>query len=722
MNRVDAPAKVSGTARYPADETHPGLVHAVLVPAAVPVGRITGIDTSAALRAPGVLAVITHENAPEINDLPPYAFGPSPRNPLADATVRHHGQYVAVVVAGTRRQAADAGRLLEIAYEPGRPVVGLDDPDAEVLTNPFGLESTLGDVAEAFATAEVVLDETYGTAPQAPSPMGLFATVARWDGDRLTVHDSTQWPLFVRTALSTAFGVPESDVRVHCRYLGGGFGAGLRVWPHTVLAVLAARTVGRPVRIVLDRPQMFASLGHRAASRQRLRIAAGRDGRLSGIEHRVTTTVGVDEANMSFIVTGTADAYDCPNVATHDRQVRLSIPNPGPVRAPGHAELNFAVESAMDELAHRLGLDPIELRLRNFRSAHPVTGLPWASNALRDCYRAGADRFGWRARDPRPRSTRDGDTLVGWGMAGASFVWFAGPCAARITLDAQGCATVASVAPDLGTGTATVVTVLAAQRLGLPAERIRVLLGDSDLPASPPAGGSGLAMSVTGAVDAAADELMDKLADLAVTDERSPLYGQDREDLVAADGGLWRKGVGETYQELLARHDLEELTVEAASDPASGLADRGLTPSGPYAAHFAEVRVDEQLGTVRVSRLVTAADAGRLLNEKTARSQIQGGVVMGLGMALLEDLAYDRDTGRLANGTLGDYLVPVNADVPDHEVLFVGAPDPLNPGGVKGLGEIGVVGVAAAVANAVFHATGIRVRSLPVTLDKLLAC
>ncbi|MDR7277535.1 xanthine dehydrogenase family protein molybdopterin-binding subunit [Catenuloplanes atrovinosus] len=713
VDRVDGPLKVHGAARYPADETWPDLAHAVLAGATVAAGRITAIDATAARAAPGVLAVITHENVLPLRPAPATALGPPPRFPLADDVIRHYGQYLAVVVARTRREAAAAARLLDVTYAAEPPVVRMDDPRAEVVENPFGLEVAIGDASGA----EFGYDETFTIPAESNSPMGLFATVARWDGDRLTVHDSTQWPVSVRSVLAGVFGVPEPDVRVLCRFVGGGFGAGLKVWPHTVLAAVAARMTGRPVRLVLDRPQMFAGTGHRSRSVQRLRIAAGPDGRLTAIDHHATSTVGIDETLFSGIVTGTAEAYDCPNIATHDRQVRLHIPNPGFLRAPGHGEMNFAVESAMDELAHRLGIDPVELRLRNFRATHPHSGLPWSSNALRDCYRVGAARFGWSARDPRPRSTRDGDELIGYGMAGTSYSWYVGGCRARIDLGADGCAVVRTAATDIGTGTATIVTQVAADRLGLPLTRVRAEIGDTDLPPAPQSGGSGLATAVTGAVLAASGELLRAVAGLA----GGALASRAADELAATDGRVHLRAdpsTGVSFTEVLARHGLPELSADGQFDPADS---DGLARSGAFAAHFVEVRVDEELGRLRVARLVTAVDAGRVLNEKTARSQILGGAVMGLGMALLEEIAWEDGTGRPPNATFGDYLIPVNADVPDHDITFVGEPDPLNPGGAKGIGEVGLTGVAAAVANAVFHATGRRVRTLPISVERLLS-
>ncbi|HEX6346482.1 xanthine dehydrogenase family protein molybdopterin-binding subunit [Umezawaea sp.] len=723
LDRVDGPVKVTGAARYPSDVSLPGQAHAALVRSTVGAGRISRIDTSAALAAPGVLAVITHENAPELADAPPTALGPPPRFPLADDRIVHFGQHIAVVVAGTPQRAAEATRLVEVEYERVEPVLGLDNPSAAVERNAWGVEVDHGDAEGALATAEVVHDETFTTAAETNNPLGLFATVAQWRDGGLVVHDSTQWPMMARRTLAGVFGLAERDVRVLVPYLGGGFGAGLRTWAHTILAALAARVVDRPVKLVLTRPQMFTSVGHRAESRQRLRIGATADGRLLAIDHDSVAALGAEEANFSAIVMGTAHAYDCANVATHDRQVRLNIPNPGFLRAPGHAEANFAVESALDELAHRLRVDPVELRLRNHADAHPRSGLPWSSNALRECYRVGAERFGWYDRDPEPRSTRDGDRLVGYGMAGVTFGWYAAACEATLSITTAGTAVLRSAATDVGTGTYTVSAQLTAELLGLGVDQVRVEIGDSDLPPAPQSGGSGLAAALSGAVQAAADNLVRAFLDLVADDGESPLRGRGPDEVGAADGGLHLladPGTGEKYADVLARHGLDVLTAHGEVEFTEAARTSGLAAAGAFAAHFVEVHVDEDLGVLRVARVVSVVDGGRILNAKTARSQVVGGVVMGIGMALFEDTVFDADTGRVANATFGDYLVPVNADVPDIDVTFVGGPDRFSPTGVKGIGEVGLVGVAAAVANAVHHATGRRIRDLPITIDKML--
>jgi CO/xanthine dehydrogenase Mo-binding subunit len=722
VDRVDGPVKVTGAAHYPNDFSFPNLSHAVLVRATVGAGRIRRIDTRAAEAATGVLAVITHHNTPKLGRGPNLSLGAQPPPPLQDDRVLHYGAYVAVVVAEAAEQATAAARLVEVDYEPAEPLLDLNDPQAELLADPWGLDQRRGDVAVGLASAEVTLEATYTTPDETNNPLGLFATVAFWDGDSLTVHDSTQWPCATRATLAAAFAVPEGNVRVLAPYVGGGFGAGLRGWPHVTLTALAARTVDRPVKLVLTRPQMFTGVGHRPNTIQHVKLGTTRSGELTALDHEAIASVAVEDNNFEPVASGSAAAYACPNVATRDMQRRLNIPVPGSMRAPGEAQGNFALESAVDELAYSLGMDPLDLRLRNYAEDHPQLGLPWSSKALRACYEQGAERFGWSARNPEPGSMRNGDWLVGYGMAGVSFFWWQAPCQARASIDADGKAFVRSAATDIGTGTYTVMTQLSAELLGLGLDQVRFDLGDTDMPMSPQAGGSGLTAALGNAVYAACRQLIQAFLDTVADDTDSPLRGCRLNDVAVADGRIHRAdnpGQGEAYTDILVRHELDKLTIDGDSAPPRP-EDVGMTPAGPFAAKFVEVHVDRDLGLLRVARVVSVIDSGRILNQKTARSQILGGTVGGIGMALLEETVTDPGTGRIANATLGDYLVAVNADVPDMDVLFVGEPDRFNPIGVKGVGEIGLAGTAAAVANAVFHATGTRMRSLPITLDKFL--
>ena len=530
LDRVDGRLKVMGTATYPIDVTLPGLAHAVLVGSTVTGGRILHIAVDAAERAPGVLAVITHLNAPALA-LAPVSLtmgdpiGPQPLPPFQSDAVLHYGQHVAMVVAETREEANAAAALVEVTYERHTPVLSFDDPRALRVSHSWTPDYKRGDVPSALAEADVQVRQTYTTTDNTNNPIGLFATVAAWDGDALTVHDTTQHPHGVRDTLAAAFGIDPAGVRVLVPFVGGAFGAGLRLWPHTTLAALAARVTRRPVKLVLTRAQMFTSVGHRPNSIQQLSIGASRDGRLTAIEHVSTSTLGMADELINLITYGTVHAYACPNVSTRATQIRQSIPIPGWMRAPGEAEGSFAMESAIDELSCALGMDPIELRVKNHAHVHPATGLPWSSNALLDCYRQGAERFGWSRRKPEPRSMQNGGQLVGYGVARGALGAYQPPCKVIATIQRDGTAFVRSGATDIGPGPYTVMTMLAAECLGIPIERLRFGLGDSDMPKAPQEGGSGLTGALGNAVHAACVSLVRAFVDLVSDDDVSPLKG-----------------------------------------------------------------------------------------------------------------------------------------------------------------------------------------------------
>ncbi|MGH9868592.1 MAG: xanthine dehydrogenase family protein molybdopterin-binding subunit [Candidatus Polarisedimenticolia bacterium] len=739
-DRVDGRLKVTGAATYPIDVTLPGLVHAVLVQSTVTSGRIRHIAVDAAERAPGVLAVITHLNAPVVARGPLLENGPQPLPPFQSDAVLHYGQHVAMVVAETREQATAAAALIDVTYERDTPVLSFDDPRTSPVFHPWTPDHDRGDAPRASAAADVQVKAIYTTAENTNNPIGLFATVAVWDGDALTVHDTTQYPHAVRDSLSAAFGIDPAGVRVLVPFVGGAFGIGLRVWPHVPLAALAARITKRPVKLVLTRAQMFTSVGHRPNTIQQVSLGASRDGQLTAIEHVSRSTIGMADELINLVTNGTATAYACPHVSTRATQIRQSIPIPGWMRAPGEAEGSFALESAIDELSYALNIDPIELRVKNHAQVHPDSGLPWSSNALLDCYRQGAERFGWSARNPEPRSMRKEGQLVGYGMARGALGAYQPPCKAIASILRDETVFVRSGATDIGCGPYTVMTMLAADCLGVPIERVRFGLGDSAMPRAPHEGGSGLTGALGNAVHAACVSLVRAFVNLVSDDERSPLKGCRLEGITVRNGGIQitdDPARFETYAGILTRHDLDELTIEGESAPpgetssATMIVQSGrfipyTAPStgtrahaGGYAAHFVEVHVDPDLGTIRVARVVSAIDGGRILNPKTARSQIIGGIAMGIGMALLEETVSDR-TGRLVTTSLAEYVVPVNADVRDVDVLFVGHPDSMTPLGIKGVGELAMAGMAAAIANAVYHATGTRVRSLPISIEKVL--
>ncbi|TKK89888.1 xanthine dehydrogenase family protein molybdopterin-binding subunit [Herbidospora galbida] len=721
VDRVDGPLKVTGQARYPNDVNLPGMAYAAVVRSTIPSGRITRMDTTAAEKSPGVLEVITHENADHLGEAPA-TFIKNPQPPLQDDAIRFYGQYIAVVVADTQQNATAAAGLIEVEYERHEAILDPHDPRAERIKDPWGEDTAWGDVRTALNRAPVMIDQTYTTSENTNNPLGLFTTLASWDGDTLTLHDSNQWPNMIQQVVAAMFGLPRDAVRVLTPFVGGGFGAGLRCWSHIPLAVMAARHVGRPVKLELTRPEMFTGLGHRTSSINWIRLGATRDGRLTAIEHESLTTLPLDGDEYEPCSSVSTWSYASPNVTARDQQVRLNIPWTNFMRAPGDAQGNFALESAIDELAWEVGLDPLEIRLLNYAEVDPKTGRPWSSNALRRCLEVGAQRFGWSNRNPEIGSMRDGHELVGYGVAGVSFFWYQQPCSAKVIVRGDGSAYVRSAVTDIGTGTYTIMAQLAAGLLGLEVDQVEMQLGDSSMPVGTAAGGSGLTAALGSAVHDACGRLIQKFVDLAGTDPFSPLANVPFEDVAVSEGRLFRKGDptrGESLARILAVHGLTELSADGNSTPNSP-DQLGMTPAGARGARFVEVRVDEDLGRVRVARIVTVNDGGRILNEKLARSQILGGTVGGVGMALFEDTVTDKDTGRIANATFGDYLIPVNADIPDVHVEFVGEPDAFNPIGVKGIGEIGLVGVAPAIANGIFHATGKRIRSLPITMDEVM--
>jgi xanthine dehydrogenase YagR molybdenum-binding subunit len=737
LDRVDGRLKVTGQARYAAEARVENLAHAVLVQSTVGKGRITAIDTAAAEALPGVLAVLSHRNAAKLHSQEPEerpVVDPDvgePLPPLQDDLVRFNGQPVAVVVADTFERATQAATRVKVAYKEEPAVTDFAAaaakafPPSEPKSSDRGTKKQSdyqrGEPEKALAAAEVCVEATYTHPAEYHNPMEMHATVAVWDGPKLTLHDKTQWVDNVQEQVALAFGLRKEDVRVLSPFVGGAFGSALRVWPHVLIAALAAKHVGRPVKLVLTRGQMYAVPGYRPHTAQKVALGAGRDGKLTAIVHEGTAQTSTYEEYTESLINPTRYLYACPNVATRYRLAAMNVNTPSSMRAPGEASGVFALESALDELAVKLQLDPVELRLRNHADRDPHKRLPWSSKSLKECYREAARRFGWERRDPKPRSMRDGGLLVGWGMATATWPTFRMAATVRARLRADGSAGVWTAASDIGPGTYTAMTQVAADALGLPAAKVRFELGDSDLPKAPVEGGSMTVASVGPAVQGAAAAVRDKVLELARGDERSPLHKAAADAVGVADGRLFLKAEptrGETYADVLKRHGKEY--VEATHEAKPGQEQKKFSMHA-FGAQFVEVRVDPDLGTVRVGRVVSGFAAGRIINPKTAHSQAIGGIVGGLGMALLEEGVRDVRNGRVVNADFEKYMVPVNADVPELEAFFVEENDPhVNPLGAKGLAELSLVGVAPAVANAVYHATGRRVRDLPITPDKLL--
>jgi xanthine dehydrogenase YagR molybdenum-binding subunit len=705
IDRLDGRLKVTGGARYSAEWPLPQLAYAVIVQSTIARGTITAYDTAAATAAPGVLGVLTADNAPKLPQHGKAALNPPAGRALSllqDREVRYNGEPIAVVVAETFEQATHAASLVQAAYDARPPAVDMQKelpsarPYTQKILGMFEPASHRGDMPAGLAGADAVVEAVYTTPLETHNAMEPHATIAVWEQpDRLTLYDSTQYVYGVKRLVAKTLGLPAEQVRVVSKFVGGGFGSKGSAWSHVVLAAMAARQVKRPVKLVLSRRQMFGPVGARPYTVQHLAVAAQKDGTLTAIRQDVASSTSVLEDWVESSTLQTRILYACPNVDTSQRLVRLNLGTPTFNRGPGESSGTFGLESAMDELAAMLGLDPIAFRLKNYSESDPESGHPWSSKALRDCYAKGAERFGWSRRTALPRSMRDGNVLVGLGMSTATYPAKRLPASALARLMPDGTIVVEAATHELGTGTYTSMSQLAADALGLPIERIRFDLGDTSLPENPISAGSMTAASTGPAVHAAALALRERIAE----------RGGDPADL-------------ESCRTVVSKNNGQPIEAKGDAKPGE---ERQCYSMHSFGAVFAEVRVDPDLGEIRVVRVVGAYGAGRIINAKTARSQLVGGIVYGLAMALTEHTAIDPRTGRYLNADLGEYLVPVNADVPEIDVILVDEHDPhVNPIGVKGIGEIGTTGVAAAVANAVYHATGVRVRDLPITLDKLL--
>jgi xanthine dehydrogenase YagR molybdenum-binding subunit len=737
LDRRDGRLKVTGRAKYAAEFEIDNLVHAVIVQSTIPSGTIAAFDLAAAQAAPGVLTILTPENAPRLQ---PAAEGTNPTAPevlriplLQDTGVYYNGQHIAVVVADTLERARQAATLVKVTYREGEAQIRIGDALAEAYppkhfrNGARPPDSRRGDPEGALAASPVRLDAEYATPTEHHNPMELHATTALWEGEgegqRLTVYNATQYISGTQQTLSKLFGLKPEQVRVICPFTGGGFGCKGSTWPHVALAAMAARAIGRPVKLILDRRQLFSSTGHRPETIQKLRIGASSDGHLLALTHDVWSQMSPPVIGEFSEPAGliTEMLYACPNVAVTHRLVPTNRPLPTYMRAPGEAPGSFALESALDELAAAVKLDPLELRLLNYTDTDPHEDKPYTSKALRQCYAAGAEAFGWSRRTAEPSSMRDGDTLIGWGMATATRPANWQEAGVRLVFTGDGDVTVQTGSHEIGTGTYTIVAQMVADALKYPVHRIHVELGDTRFPKAPISAGSLTAASLAAAILAAAEDAKQRLFRLALQTGRSPLAGFADTDLALVDGFVLARSAPHTriaIPTLLSRNGMDRLAAAGTAKPG---ADRRKFASHGFGAHFAEVRVDPELGQVRVSRWVAAMSAGRILNAKTGRSQVIGAIGFGIGMALMEQTRLDPHTGRVTNANLSEYLVPVNADVPDITTIFVEEQDrETNPAGVKGLGETPMCGVAGAIANAVWHATGIRVRRLPITVESLL--
>ena len=729
ISRIDGRLKVTGGARYTADIPVEAIVHGAIVYSTIANGRTLSIDTAAAENAPGVLDVLTHKNMPRMNQQSWSHLRPQGQTylPLQDDRIHYAGQPLALVIAATLDQANYAGTLIKVAYDARPPVVfDLRTAKEDAVEPPqrmWPLSSSVGDADKAIAGAAVKIQQTYTTSDRHHNPMEPHVTLAVWDGTgSLTLYDSTQMVVGTRKLVSLVLGIPEEKINVVCEFLGGGFGGKSWSWPHTLLAALAAKVVNRPVRLQLSRAQMYSMVGHQAGTVQTIALGADGDGTLSGIRHDSINPTSVFDDYVEYAAMASRHLWRASGgIATSHRVVHVNRNSPVVLRAPMEAQGHFALECAMDELAYATGVDPVALRLRNDTDIDPYSGRPFSTRALRECLTKGAARFGWDRRSPEPRSMRDGRYLIGQGMAAAIYTHWRWPGKARVTINGGGSVLVEAAAHDIGTGTYTVMAQVAADVLGLAPDKVTVRLGDTRLPESHPAIGSATVSNATAAVMLAARAAREKAIALTLTGRAAPFAGAAPADVIVADGrlALVKTNSNVTYAELLARNGLSSLVGEGDYAPVEEA--NGPKAIFSFSAVFAEVRVDAELGLVRLNRFVGAYDAGRIINPKTARSQAIGGIIWGVGQALLEQSETDPASGQFINRNYSGYLVPTNADIPELDVLFVGGFDEeASPLGTKGLGELTAVSVAPAIANAVYHATGKRIRDLPVTVEKLL--
>jgi len=729
-SRVDGRAKVTGAAKYAGEFNTAGLAHASVVTSTIAKGRIARIDASEALSVEGVIDVLTHQNRPRMasadsaykDDVAPEG---SPFRPLYDDRILFSGQPIALVVAEESEIARFAASLVRVEYDQDGHVTDVYRQRDKAVAlkpgeNPFAPPQSRGTAEQAFAAAEARHRGEYYVPIEHHNPMELYASTVIFEGDgKLTVYDKTQGVQNVQRYVCSVLGMEPDAVRVISPFVGGGFGSGLRPQYNVVLAALAARVLKRSVRLVLTRQQMYV-LGYRPAMIQQIELGANAGGTLDAITHEAITVTSQYEDFHRQETGWSGLLYKRDNAKHTHKLARLDLATPCDMRAPSAAPGAYALECAMDELAVALELDPLELRLRCYSDRDQHTDRPYSSKSLRDCYRQGAEAFGWDRRSPEPRSMRDGTELVGWGMATGIWEALQVPIAVRIVLTANGHAEVSCATSDIGTGTYTIMTQVAADMLGLPLDNVTIKLGDSILPQSPVEGGSWIAASVSNGIVTTSDAVRAELLRLAKQMSNSPLGDATPDEVALADGKLVSKRDASravSIADAMRHGGVDRIEQEKTTT----FADDGSHAHNTHSAIFAEVKVDDQLGVIRVTRIVSAVAAGRILNTKTASSQIMGGVVWGIGMALHEETLVDHNFGRIMNANIAEYHVPVNADVHDIEVIFVDEPDDIvNPLGIKGLGEIGIVGVAAAIANAVFHATGKRVRDLPITLDKLM--
>lgn len=734
--RVDGPLKVTGGAQYTSDFHFPAILYAVPVEATIANGRVRKLDTTAAEKMPGVRAIFHRENIGKIfpSELEPGMEGicEERRPPLADDTVRYYGQYIALAVADTFETAKAAADAVRVTYEKEKPNVETEleaDDDPEVILATFGpherLQSKRGDADAAFAGAPVKIDQTYVTPAETHNPIELHATTAIWDGSTLTLYDSSQGVVNCRSILAQMLGLPKENVRVITKFVGSGFGGKLFPWTHCALAAAAARQLGKPVKLVLSRKMMFQTVGHRPRTQQRVRLGATADGKLVSLQHDYVYHRSMLDGHHEDCGETTPFQYSVPNLRVAFGRAKRNVGAAADMRGPGAVPGLYAIESAMNELADELKIDPVRLRVINEPKIDEGLRVPFSSRHMLECLELAAEKFGWSRRAPQVGSMKRDGLILGWGMAGCS--WIAGRFAAEASVELRddGTARVACATQDIGTGTYTNLAQLASHKTGVPLDRVEVALGDTSLPKGPLSGGSLATPSIVPAVFQAADNAIESLLSIATTIPGSSFEKRKSADLAFEGGRVFVKADGPArgvpFADLLRRANQRLVTGSGNAEATFGNPKPKFSTHS-FGCHFVEVTWQPEIARLRVSRVVTVIDAGRILNPLAGRNQIEGAVVMGIGMALFEHTTYDPQNGAPINSSLADYVMAVNADAPPIEVYFLDFPDKeINELGARGIGEIGLTGIAAAITAAVHHATGVRVRELPVKIEDLLA-
>jgi len=724
--RYDARAKVTGAAKYAAEfKTPTDVAYAYIVQSTISSGRLTSIDQAAAEKSSGVLAVITPFNAPKLPAASPQPPARRHVTVLQERDVFYNGQPIAVVVARSLPEAMQAASLLHIHYQQTPTKLKFKDRlgEARPPKSP-GREpatQTRGDLAAAMAKGTVTVEQTYTTPYQHHNPMEPHATLAWWEGDKLTVHDSTQYIAGDRVTIARTLGIPADNVHLECPYTGGGFGCKGSTWSHVILAAMAAKVVQKPVKLALDRPQMWGPVGGRPTTVQRISLAATQDGKITGVEHNVIVHTSVMEDFLEPSADQTRMLYASEACETSHKMVDMNLGVATFMRAPGESTGTAALETAMDELAVALKMDPVQLRLVNYAEKDLGSDKPWSSKHLRACYEQAAARFGWSKRNPQPAAMREGNKLIGWGMATATYPANRSAAQALVRILPNGQAFVACGSQELGTGTYTIMAQTAGDTLGIDPAFVEAKLGDSTLPKAPVSGGSQSAASIGPAIEAAAMQVKLKVAQLAISDPKSPLHGAAVADISSRGGKLFLSsapGKLESYADILSRNGGQPVEAMGSAEPGE---EQTALSTHSFGAVFAEVAVDRDTLMVEVRRIVATYDIGTLMNNTTGINQLEGGIVWGVSFALHEESHLDDTYGRYVNANLAEYHIPVNADIGKLDVTVLNIPDTkFNPLGARGIGEIGITGTAAAVGNAIFHATGKRVRDFPITLDKLL--